>query len=89
MSEARYEAVPIGWVESSSTDPGAVPKQGDEGSPHAELVFEPAIRAGLRDLRVGNEVIVLTWLHLARRDVLTVHPRDDPAGAELPTEKSA
>ena len=36
-----------------------------------------------------NEVIVLTWLHLARRDVLTVHPRDDPAGAELPTEKSA
>ena len=38
MAEARYEAVPIGWVEPSSTDPGAAPKQGDEGSPHAELV---------------------------------------------------
>lgn len=61
MAEARYEAVPIGWVESSLTDPGAAPKQGDEGSPDAWLVFQPAIRAGLRDLRVGDEVIVLTW----------------------------
>lgn len=26
----------------------------------------------------GDEVIVVTWLHRADRDVLQVHPRDDP-----------
>ena len=33
----------------------------------------------LQGLEPGAEVVVLTWLHLARRDVLVVHPRDDPA----------
>ncbi len=31
-----------------------------------------------RDLQPGDAVIVLTWLHLADRDVLDVHPRNDP-----------
>jgi tRNA-Thr(GGU) m(6)t(6)A37 methyltransferase TsaA len=68
---------PIGWVESPLTDRDQAPKQGDEGSPDAWLVFEPAVGDGLRDLRAGTEVIVLTWLDRARRDVLVVHPRDD------------
>jgi tRNA-Thr(GGU) m(6)t(6)A37 methyltransferase TsaA len=53
--------------------------QGDEGAPAAWLVFEPNVAEAARDLRAGDEVFVLTWLHLARRDVLAVHPRDDPA----------
>jgi tRNA-Thr(GGU) m(6)t(6)A37 methyltransferase TsaA len=69
----------IGRVESSLVDRGVAPKQGDEGSPEAWLVFEPDVSQALRDLRVGSEVLVLTWLHQARRDVLEVHPRDDPA----------
>jgi tRNA-Thr(GGU) m(6)t(6)A37 methyltransferase TsaA len=32
---------------------------------------------GLRSLRPGDEVIVITWLDRARRDVLSVHPRGD------------
>jgi tRNA-Thr(GGU) m(6)t(6)A37 methyltransferase TsaA len=40
-------------------------------------VFDPAVRDALRDLRLGEEVIVLTWLDRAARDVLLVHPRDD------------
>lgn len=73
---------PIGWVESPLTDADAAPKQGDEGSPEAWLVFDGRVSAGLRDLQVGTEVIVLTWLDRARRDVLAVHPRDDPASPE-------
>jgi len=42
-------------------------------------VFEPRVLAGLADLRAGDEIIVLTWLDRADRDVLRVHPRDDPA----------
>ena len=37
---------------------------------------------GARDLQAGDEVLVLTWLDRARRNVLVVHPRDDPAAPE-------
>jgi tRNA-Thr(GGU) m(6)t(6)A37 methyltransferase TsaA len=73
---------PIGRVESPLADPALAPKQGDEGSPEAWLVFDEAVREGLRDIEPGAELIVLTWLHWARRDVLRVHPRDDPANPQ-------
>jgi tRNA-Thr(GGU) m(6)t(6)A37 methyltransferase TsaA len=41
-------------------------------------VFDRGATEGLRDLAAGDEVFVLTWLHLADRTVLSVHPRDDP-----------
>jgi len=74
----RYEVLPIGWVESPLEDPAQAPRQGDEGAPPAWLAFEPGVADGLRELRVGDQIIVLTWLDRARRDVLTVHPRGDP-----------
>ena len=52
------------------------------GAPQAWLVFDPAVAEGLRDLAVDAEVFVLTWLHRAQRDVLAVHPRDDPRTPE-------
>ncbi|MGI5290863.1 TrmO family methyltransferase domain-containing protein [Nonomuraea polychroma] len=72
-----YEIRPIGVVESPLADRASAPKQGVEGSPDAWLVFDPAMADGIRDLTVGDEVFVLTWLHLADRSVLAVHPRDD------------
>ncbi len=82
MVDGQYVVHPIGRVRSPLVDRDAAPKQGDEGSPPAWLVFEPAVREGLRDLRVGSEIVVLTWLDRAQRDVLVVHPRDDPANPE-------
>lgn len=70
---------PIGRVVSELTDRAAAPKQGDEGAPQARIELEPAVAAGLEGLAPGDRVIVLTWLHLADRDVLRVHPRGDPA----------
>ncbi len=77
VSQARFEAVPIGFVESPLTDGAAAPKQGDEGAPDAWLVFEPGVLDALADIREGDRVIVLTWLDRADRSVLRVHPRDD------------
>jgi tRNA-Thr(GGU) m(6)t(6)A37 methyltransferase TsaA len=71
------ELRPIGWVESPLRSREAAPKQGDEGAPEAVLVFDEDVGEGLRSLREGAEVIVLTWLDRARRDVLSVHPRGD------------
>ena len=79
MNDQHYELKRIGWVESPLVDPASAPKQGDEGSPDAWLIFDERFSEGLRDLRIGAEVIVLTWLNRARRDVLVVHPRDNPA----------
>jgi tRNA-Thr(GGU) m(6)t(6)A37 methyltransferase TsaA len=79
MDEARFEVRPIGEVESPLTDPASAPKQGDEGAPDAWLVLDPAVLEGLQGIRPGDQVILLTWLDRARRDVLRVHPRDDVA----------
>ncbi|TMR90185.1 tRNA (N6-threonylcarbamoyladenosine(37)-N6)-methyltransferase TrmO [Nonomuraea basaltis] len=72
-----YEIRPIGVVQSSLVDRASAPKQGVEGAPDAWLTFDPAMADGIRDLTVGDEVFVLTWLHLADRAVVAVHPRDD------------
>jgi tRNA-Thr(GGU) m(6)t(6)A37 methyltransferase TsaA len=79
MNESSYEVKAIGQVESPLADPASVPKQGDEGAPDAWLVFESAVLDALEGIQPGDEVIVLTWLHRARRDVLRVHPRGDPS----------
>ncbi len=75
------ELVAIGTVESSLTDRAAAPKQGDEGAPEASLVFEERVAAALDGIAAGDEMLVLTWLDRARRDVLRVHPRGNPANA--------
>jgi tRNA-Thr(GGU) m(6)t(6)A37 methyltransferase TsaA len=72
-----YELHPVGHVESPLTDPAQAPKQGTEGGPDAWLVFDEAYEPAMRDLTVGERVHVVTWLHLADRSVLRVHPRDD------------
>jgi tRNA-Thr(GGU) m(6)t(6)A37 methyltransferase TsaA len=73
----RFEVTSIGHVESPLTDPADAPRQGDEGAPDADLVFDPAVLEGLAGIRPGDELMLLTWLDRARRDVLRVHPRGD------------
>jgi tRNA-Thr(GGU) m(6)t(6)A37 methyltransferase TsaA len=82
LRDVTYVVEPIGRVESSLVDRDSAPRQGDEGAPEAWLVFEPEVAEGLRDLEVGTEVLLLTWLDRARRDVLTVHPRGDRSRPE-------
>jgi tRNA-Thr(GGU) m(6)t(6)A37 methyltransferase TsaA len=82
-AEEVIQAAVIGHVDSPLQDAARAPKQGDEGAPEALLVFRESVRAALADLRVGDEVLVLTWLDRADRSVLRVHPRDDPARAPL------
>jgi tRNA-Thr(GGU) m(6)t(6)A37 methyltransferase TsaA len=79
VTGARFEVTPIGVIESSLIDPASAPKQGEEGAPDATLVLDAAVLEGLDGIEAGQRLIVLTWLHRAQRDVLLVHPRDDPA----------
>jgi tRNA-Thr(GGU) m(6)t(6)A37 methyltransferase TsaA len=79
MNTSGFEVVPIGWVESPLKERAQAPRQGDEGAPDAWLVFKPDVAEGIRDLAAGTEILVLTWLDRAARDVLVTRPRDDPA----------
>jgi tRNA-Thr(GGU) m(6)t(6)A37 methyltransferase TsaA len=79
---SSIELQPIGHVSSTLTDRHTAPKQGDEGAPDAWLVFDPDVLDGLDGIEPGSEVLVLTWLDRARRDVLRVRPRDDRARPE-------
>ena len=72
----------IGRVESPLTALDTAPRQADEGAPEAVLVFVPEVLVALRSLRPGQQVLLLTWLDRARRDVLSVHPRGDTARPE-------
>ena len=73
----RIHLEPIGRVESELKDVESAPRQADEGAPEAWLVFEPHVADALRGLRAASEIVLLTWLDRARRDVLIVHPRGD------------
>ncbi len=78
-----HELTPVGRVESPLVDRDHAPKQGHEGSPEAWLLFDPGVEPALRDLREGDEVVVLTWFDRASRETLRVHPRGDPANPEM------
>ncbi|MDA0185307.1 tRNA (N6-threonylcarbamoyladenosine(37)-N6)-methyltransferase TrmO [Solirubrobacter phytolaccae] len=76
------ELFPIGLVESELKDRDGAPKQGDEGAPDAWLHFTDAVVEGLEGIAVGDELLILTWLDRAARDVLRVVPRNDVTRGE-------
>ena len=77
MSKTNYTIDPIGYIRSELINLKDAPMQGDEGAPDAWLEITPQVAQGLRGIKVGDELILLTWLHLAERDILQVHPRGD------------
>ena len=80
--DERFELRTIGRVRSSLHTRAQAPLQGAEGAPEATLQFASDVAAGITDLRPGQELLVLTWLHLADRTTLRVHPRGNPLNEE-------
>jgi tRNA-Thr(GGU) m(6)t(6)A37 methyltransferase TsaA len=70
---------PIGHIASTLEHRNDAPNQADEGAPEAWLIFNANMAEGLKDIHPGDDVLLLTWLDRARRDVLSLHPRGDPA----------
>lgn len=69
---------PIGVIHSSLTNRHGAPRQGNEGAPDAWLEVNEDVARGLRDISAGDDVILITFLHQAKRDVLELHPRGEP-----------
>jgi tRNA-Thr(GGU) m(6)t(6)A37 methyltransferase TsaA len=79
MCPAVLSLLEIGLLRSSLTDLADAPRQGDEGAPDAWLEVQPRFAAALQGVEVGDELVVITWLHKADRDTLQTHPRNDPS----------
>src|SRR5713101_8216231 len=77
MPENEYVLDPLGFLQSPLKEPGESPRQGHEGAPDAWLEVKASVAEGLEGIEVGDEIIVITWLHKAQRDILKVHPRGD------------
>ena len=72
------ELRPVGLIRSTLKNRSQAPKQGPEGAPDAWLEVEAFATDALDGIEPGDDILVITWLHQARRDVLKVHPRSDP-----------
>jgi tRNA-Thr(GGU) m(6)t(6)A37 methyltransferase TsaA len=72
-----FVLTPIGYVRSSLREREQAPKQGSEGAPDAWIDVQSTVADAPGGLRVGDEIVVITWLHRAKRDVLKVHPPGD------------
>nr|WP_296070645.1 tRNA (N6-threonylcarbamoyladenosine(37)-N6)-methyltransferase TrmO [uncultured Actinoplanes sp.] len=72
-----FDVVAIGRVSSPLVDRAHAPRQGDEGAPEAWLEFSPPYAEGLADISAGDDLLLITWLDRAVREVLSVHPRGD------------
>jgi tRNA-Thr(GGU) m(6)t(6)A37 methyltransferase TsaA len=79
MKNIEYTVHPVGIVRSPLQRRKNAPRQGSEGAPDAWLEINTDVLDALYGTAVGDEVILLTWLHEARRDTLMVHPRGDKA----------
>jgi tRNA-Thr(GGU) m(6)t(6)A37 methyltransferase TsaA len=77
MHESHYSLAPIGFLRSTLFERRAAPNQGRDGAPDAWLEVDTTLAGGLEGIEVGAELIVITWLHQAERDILKTHPRND------------
>ena len=71
----------VGVIRSKLKSRSRAPKQGSEGAPDAWLEIAPFALPALDGIHPGDQLIVMTWFHQSRRDVLKVHPRSDPNNA--------
>lgn len=69
----------LGRVRSGLGSLDEAPPQGEEGGSAAWLELDEALAPALTGIRLGQELVLLTWLHRARRDTLLCHPRSDPS----------
>ena len=76
---SSYSLEPVGFIRSTLKRREEAPRQGPEGAPDAWLEIEPQFSEALLGMEVGHELIVITWLHQAGRDVLKAHPRSNPS----------
>ena len=82
MPHVDFTLTPIGALRSTLKAREDAPRQGGEGAPDAWIEVDAAFAEGLEGIQVGDDLIILTWLHQGKRDTLKTHPRNDQTQPE-------
>ena len=72
-----YLLEPIGWIRSELKNTKDAPRFYTEGAPNARLELVARLLDAMDGIKVGDDIVIITWLHLANRETLKVHPRGD------------
>lgn len=75
--DLRPSVRPIGVLRSELKERKGAPRRGDDGAPDAWIEIEPWAQEAMLGIAVGDSLVVLTWLHEARRETLRVYPHGD------------
>lgn len=67
----------IGRIKSELKNIEDCPLQGTENAPDAEVLILPEFIEGIKDIIAGQEIMLLTWMHLADRSVIKCYPRNN------------
>jgi len=73
----HFRIKPIGFIRSDLKCREDAPRQGREGAPNALIEVLPSYAKALHRMQVGDEIIIISWLHRAQRNVMEVHPSGD------------
>jgi tRNA-Thr(GGU) m(6)t(6)A37 methyltransferase TsaA len=65
----------IGKIHSELKQLEDCPLQESENAPEAFIEIFPEFLAGIKNVEVGSEVLLLTWLHKADRSIIECVPR--------------
>jgi tRNA-Thr(GGU) m(6)t(6)A37 methyltransferase TsaA len=74
---STYSLRAIGFVRSPLRSRAEAPLTGGEGAPDAWVDVAEDVLEGMGGIAPGDEIILVTWFHRSRRDVLRTHPRWD------------
>ena len=67
----------IGKIHSELKRIEDCPLQGNESAPAAVLEIFPEFLEGIKDIKAGSKILLLTWLHQADRSILKCVPRNN------------
>ena len=67
----------IGKIHSTLKSIKDCPLQENEEAPEADIEIFPEFIEGMKDLKPGSEILLLTWLHQADRDVIKCVTRNN------------
>ena len=79
MKHKNFSIKPIGFIRSGLKRREAAPRQGGEGAPNAIIEVLSSYAPALHRMQTGDEIIIISWLHRSRRNVLKVYPRRESA----------
>lgn len=67
----------IGTIRTPWTEPGTCPRQGAGDPSPCRIIVNPPWVPALDGIAAHDEIEVLYWLHLSRRDMIRQSPTDD------------